>query len=90
MFVFHLGLGVCLRCPVLVWLGIGILFVGMCIQGAIMGLFSLVVDLLRLLVLVSVKNRVFLLACNVWVMRCNALLCLAICRSFIYIWVFTC
>ena len=25
-----------------------------------------------------------LLACNVWVMRCNALLCLAICRSFIY------
>ena len=28
--------------------------------------------------LVSVLNLVFLLVCNVWVMRCTALLCLAI------------
>ena len=40
--------------------------------------------LLRLLALVSVKNRVFLLACNVWAMRCTALLCCAFVRPFTY------
>ena len=39
---------------------------------------------LRLFALVSVKNRVFMLACNAWVMRCTALLCLAILRPFKY------
>jgi hypothetical protein len=34
--------------------------------------------------LVNVKKRVFLWACNVWVMRCTALLCLAILRPFRY------
>ena len=40
--------------------------------------------LLRWHVLVNVKNRVFLLACMVWVMRCIALLCLAILSPFKY------
>ena len=39
--------------------------------------------LLNLRALVSVKNRVFLLACSIWVMRCTALLCRAILRPFI-------
>ena len=34
--------------------------------------------------LVNVKNRVFLLACNVRVMRCTTLLCLAILMPFKY------
>jgi hypothetical protein len=34
--------------------------------------------------LVNVKNRVFLLVCNVRVMRCIALLCLAILKPFKY------
>ena len=34
--------------------------------------------LLKLPTLVSVKNRVVLLACSVWVMRCTTLLCRAI------------
>ena len=32
----------------------------------------------------TVYNRVFLLACDVWVIRCTALLCLAILRPFRY------
>ena len=40
--------------------------------------------LLRFHALVSAKNLVCLLACNVWVMRCTALLCLAILRPFKY------
>ena len=36
--------------------------------------------LLRLPALVNAKNRVFSLACNVWVIRCTALLCLSILR----------
>ena len=40
--------------------------------------------LLRLPALVSVKNLVFLLACNVWVVRCFALLYHAILRPFKY------
>ena len=40
--------------------------------------------MLRLPALVSVKNRVFMLACNVWVMRCIALLCHAILKPFKY------
>jgi hypothetical protein len=39
--------------------------------------------LLRCRALVSVKNRVFMLACIVWVMRCTALLCLVIPRPFL-------
>ena len=38
--------------------------------------------LLRLHALVSVKNRVDLLACSVRAMRCNVLLCCAILRPF--------
>ena len=40
--------------------------------------------LLRLLALVSVKNLVFLLACNGWGVRCIALLCCTILRPFKY------
>ena len=40
--------------------------------------------LLRLPTLVHVKNRVFLLACSVWVMRCIALLCHDNLRPFMY------
>ena len=40
--------------------------------------------LLRLPTLVSVKNRVLLLACNVLVMTCTALLCCVILRPFKY------
>ena len=40
--------------------------------------------MLRLPTLVNVKNRVFLLACSVWVMRCTPLLCRAILRPFKY------
>ena len=39
---------------------------------------------LRWLGLVNVKNRVFLLACNVWIMRYIALLCRVILRPFKY------
>ena len=40
--------------------------------------------LVRLPALVSVKNRVFLLACSFWVMRYIVLLCRAILRPFMY------
>ena len=40
--------------------------------------------LLRCPALVNVKNRVYLLACNVWVMRCTTLLWLVILRPFKY------
>jgi hypothetical protein len=40
--------------------------------------------LLRLPALVNVKNRVVLLACSVWVMRCTTLLSRAILRPFKY------
>ena len=40
--------------------------------------------LLRLPALVSVKNPVFMLACNDWVMRCIALLCHVILKPFRY------
>jgi hypothetical protein len=33
---------------------------------------------------VNVKNRVFMWACSIWVMRCIALLCCAILRPFKY------
>jgi hypothetical protein len=39
---------------------------------------------LRLHALVNVKNRMFLLVCSVWVMRCIALLCRAIFRPLKY------
>ena len=39
--------------------------------------------LLNLHVLVGVENRVFLLVCSIWVMRCIALLWHAILRPFI-------
>ena len=47
--------------------------------------FGTVCSCVRLLcwpALVMVRNLVFLLACNVWVIRCTALLCLAILRPF--------
>ena len=34
--------------------------------------------------MINMQNWIFLLACNVWVMRCVALLCLAIRRPFKY------
>ena len=40
--------------------------------------------LLKVHALVSVKNLVFLLACSVWVMRYNSLLCCAILMPFTY------
>jgi hypothetical protein len=40
--------------------------------------------LLRLHALVNVKNRVFMLVYNAWVMRCAALLCCAILKPFKY------
>ena len=40
--------------------------------------------LLRLHALVNVKDWVFILACNAWVMRCIALLCRAILKPFKY------
>ena len=42
--------------------------------------------LVSLPALVNVRDRVFLLACKVWVMRWTALLCLAIHRPFKYRW----
>ena len=56
-----------------------------CVGGAIPRLLVVVVNLLlRLSALVSVKNLMFWLACNVWAVRCTALLCRAILRPFKY------
>ena len=77
VFVFGLGLMLCIACLILIWFEIGMMFVCTCIWGADPGLLSQVL-LLRLYSSVSVKNRIQLLACSVWAMRCIALLWRAI------------
>jgi hypothetical protein len=83
VFVYGLGLQLCLKYVVVVWLGFGTLFVGMYILRANLGLFvwGLAVNIACIDWSVP-KNKVFMLACNAWVMRCTALLCCVILRPF--------
>jgi hypothetical protein len=75
VFVYGLGLRLCLKYVVVVWLGFGTLFVGMYILRANLGLFVWGVGCEYCMHWLVPKNKVFMLACNAWVMRCTALSC---------------
>ena len=84
MFVFGLGLPFCI---VIFWSYFGLTWHVVCGHVHLRSHSWIVYAgglLCRLPALVNVKNRVCLLACNVWVMGCIALLCLAILRHFKY------